>query len=66
MAIRKIYCDEKGLFFKGEGFIFRLPKNQHYGHGSHVEVNGVSCGQVGACASWWWRGKLYFAQNEPE
>lgn len=44
MATRKVYVDKKGPYFKGEGFIFRLPHNNF---GSHVEVHSVSCGQSG-------------------
>jgi len=62
MATRRVYTDEKGSYFKGEGFIFRLP---HSNFGTHVEVEGVSCGQSGAGASYRWHGKLYFVTSEP-
>jgi hypothetical protein len=59
MALRRIYQDKRGSYFKGEGFIFRLPKNQR--HGSHVEVFSVTCGG-GWCAlaGYYWHGRRYF------
>lgn len=66
MAIRRIYQDKKGSYFKGEGFIFRLPKSRRFG--SHVEVFSVNVGGVGRCAraGYYWHGRAYFVNWDRE
>lgn len=50
MAIRNVYRDTKGLYFKGEGFKFYIAPDAGYREGAKVTVTNVSCGQVSARA----------------
>ncbi len=52
MAIRKIYRDSKGLYFKGEGFKFYIDKEAGLCEGDKVTVMSVSCGQAAARATY--------------
>lgn len=55
MAIRRIYKDDRGQYFKGEGFIFRLPNDVT---GTHLTVYSVNCNGNVACARYFWDGKI--------
>lgn len=52
MAIRNIYRDSKGLYFKGEGFKFYIAPDAGYREGAKITVTSVSCGQAGAGADY--------------
>jgi hypothetical protein len=50
MAIRNVYHDAKGLFFKGEGQKFYVAPDAGYREGDKLTVTSVSCGSAGAGA----------------
>ncbi len=50
MAIRNVYCDRKGLFFKGEGFKFYIAEDAGLREHGKVVVTNIYCGQSGAGA----------------
>lgn len=52
MAIRNVYKDIVGLYFKGEGLKFYIPATAGFLEGGKVVVLSVSCGLAGACATY--------------